>query len=313
MNKDVAYVLISLQIKKLIMIVNPQFFNYRLIISSLVVILIALGIYSYTSYESIKSHESFLVQEKHLIESELSEMLESYEDISEEYELVSDELEEAKKEIQTALDSLKILNGNLEVVSKYKTQLLALKTKNSLLLETIDSLSIENEKLVEEKRLAYNSIKEKNQAISNLESEKDSLNKTIDKAALIAATNVEAQAFKLGKGDRKKLTDKARRADALDICITIAENPIADSGNKDIYIQILTPENNVLSDKGAEKFGETTLIYSKKEVINYTNETIDICTMIKASNNDKPLKKGIYFVNVFNDDRMLNSSTFELK
>jgi len=295
------------------MVVNPQIFNYRLIISSLIVILIALGIYSYTSYSSIKSHESFLLQEKQLIEAELSEMLDSYEDISDDYELVSEELEQAKKEIQIALDSLKVLNSNLEVVSKFKTQLIALKTKNKVLLTTIDSLSVENERLANEKRLAYNSIRKKNRTISSLESEKDSLNKTIDKAGLIAATNVDAQAFKVVRGDRKKFTDKARRADALDICITIAENPIAESGNKTIYIQVLTPENNVLADQGAMQFGDNTLIYSKKEVLNYSNETIDLCTIIKASNNDKPLEKGLYYVNVFNDDRILNSSTFELK
>jgi hypothetical protein len=41
------------------MIVNPQIFNYRLIISSLIVVLIALGVYSYSSYEDMKSHEVF--------------------------------------------------------------------------------------------------------------------------------------------------------------------------------------------------------------------------------------------------------------
>lgn len=295
------------------MIVNPRLFNYRLINSSLIVILIALGIFSYTSYESVKSHESFLLQEKHLIESELSEMLESYEDISEDYELVSAELDEAKKEIQSALDSLKILNGNLEVVSKYKTQLLALKTKNSLLLETIDSLSIENKKLANEKRLVYNSLQEKNRTISSLELEKDALNETITKASLITATNVATQAFRKASYNKKKPTDKAKRTDALDICITIAENPIADAGNKTIYIQVLTPENNVLSDQGAVKFDETTLIYSKKELVSYENDTIDICTIIEASNNEKPLEKGLYFVNVFNENRLLHTSSFELK
>ena len=71
------------------MIVNPQLFNYRLIISSLIVVLIVLGAYSYSNYESIKSHESFLIQEKQLIESELSEMLDSYEEMSDDYNLVS--------------------------------------------------------------------------------------------------------------------------------------------------------------------------------------------------------------------------------
>jgi hypothetical protein len=294
------------------MIVNPQIFNYRLIISSLIVVLIALGVYSYSSYEDMKSHEVFLKQEKQLIESELSAMLENYEEISQDYELVSEELEAAKKEIQSALDSLKVLNGNLEVVTKYKAQLRALKTKNAVLLETIDSLSFANEQLLTDKQRAYSSIRQKNRAITSLEYEKDSLYRTIDKAALIAATNVDAKPFKLTRSNKKRPTSKARRADALDICITLAENPLADSGKKDIYIQILTPDNNVLSDQGAVTFGETTLIYSKKEVIKYTNETIDICSMIKADNNDKPLQKGIYYVNVFNDERMLNSSTFEL-
>lgn len=294
------------------MIVNPQIFNYRLIISSLIVVLIALGIYSYSSYEDMKSHEAFLIQEKKLIETELSEMLENYEDISEEYDLVSKELEAAKAEIQNALDSLKVLNGNLEVVTRFKAQLRALKTKNAVLVKTVDSLSWANEQLLDDKQRAFRSLKQREETISSLESEKDSLYNTIDKAALIAATNVEAKPFKIARGNKKKPTNKARRADALDICITLAENPLADSGNMDIYIQILTPDNNVLADQGAVEFGETTLIYSKKEVITYNNQTIDICSMIKASNSDRPLEKGIYFVNVFNDDRMLNSSTFEL-
>ena len=68
-----------------------------------------------------------------------------------------------------------------------------------------------------------------------------------------------------------------------------------------------------MSDQGAVKFDETTLIYSKKELISYENDTIDICTIIEASNNEKPLEKGLYFVNVFNENRLLHTSSFELK
>ena len=62
------------------MIVNPQLFNYRLIISSLLVVLTVLGIYSFTKYKSIESYEEFLKQEKVLIETELSDMLSSYDE-----------------------------------------------------------------------------------------------------------------------------------------------------------------------------------------------------------------------------------------
>ena len=85
------------------MIVNPQLFNYRLIISSLLVVLTALGIYSFTNYKSIKSYEEFLKQEKFLIEKELSEMLSSYDELSQDYDLMSSQLQEAKIETKVAL------------------------------------------------------------------------------------------------------------------------------------------------------------------------------------------------------------------
>lgn len=294
------------------MIVNPQIFNYRLIISSLIIVLVALGVYSYSSYQSIKSHESFLIQEKHLIESELSEILDSYEDISEQYQFVSADLEAAKKEIQQALDSLKILKGNLAVVSRYKAQLLVLKSKNEVLLKAVDSLHIQNQKLENETRLAYNTLKKKDQTISELTLTKDSLNKTIDKASLLTATRIESKAYRIGNGNKKRYTDKARRADALDVCITLAENVLTDAGNKTLYIQVVNPKNNVISDQGAVTFGDNTLIYSQKEIVSYNNKTVDICATITANVNDRPLEKGLYFVNVFHENRILGKTTFQL-
>ena len=91
------------------MIVNPQILNYRLIISSLVIVLVVLGGYSYSSYQSLKSHESFLAQEKSLIEEELSVMLFNFNSISEDYNFVSSDFEHAKIKIKSALDSLRLL------------------------------------------------------------------------------------------------------------------------------------------------------------------------------------------------------------
>ena len=95
------------------MIVNPQLFNYRLIISSLLVVLAVLGIFSFTNYQSIKSYEDFLKQEKHLIEVELSEMLKSYDDLSQDYDLMASQLQEVKLETKNALDSLRLLKSDL--------------------------------------------------------------------------------------------------------------------------------------------------------------------------------------------------------
>jgi hypothetical protein len=293
------------------MIVNPQLFNYRLIISSLLVVLTVLGIFSFTNYKSNKSYEEFLKQEKFLIEKELSEMLTSYDDLSQDYNLMAPQLKEAEAETKNALDSLRLLKSDLSIITRFKDQLIVLKSKSKVLLSTIDSLNTANIKLQKEKRYAQNTIEKKTLTINELEETNDSLNKTIDNAATLKASNIEAQAYKLKSG-KKRFTERARRANAIDVCITLAENPLTQKGKKNIYIQIVSPQGNVVSDQGEIIFGDTSLIFSKKEIINYDNDNLEICVAIIAANEDQPFLKGYYFINVFNENIKLGSTSIRL-
>ena len=294
------------------MIVNPQLFNYRLIISSLLVVLTVLGIYSFTNYKSIKSYEEFLKQEKFLIEKELSEMLLSYDDLSQDYNLIDSQLQKAKLETKNTLDSLRLLKSDLSIITRFKDQLVVLKSKSKVLLSTIDSLNSANIKLQKEKRYALNTIEKKTIAINELEETNDSLNEKIDNAAILKASNVDAQSYKLKSG-KKRFTERAKRANAIDVCINLSENPLTEKGRKDIYIQIVSPQGNVVSDKGEVVFGDTSLIYSKKEIINYNNDNLKICTAIVADDEDQPFVKGFYFINVFHENIKLGSTSIKLK
>jgi FtsZ-binding cell division protein ZapB len=294
------------------MIVNPQLFNYRLIISSLLIVLTVLGIFSLTNYKSVKSYENFLEQEKFLIEKELSEMLSSYDDLSQDYNLIALQLQEAKIETKNALDSLRLLKSDLSIITRYKDQLIVLKSKSKVLLSTIDSLNTINKKLEQEKRYALNTIKVKTTTINNLEETNDSLHKSIDNAAILKASNIKAQAYKLKSG-KKRFTERAKRTKAIDVYITLNENPLTLKGEKDIYIQIVSPQGNVISDKGEVIFGDTSLIFSKKEVVNYTNDSLEICTAIIADDADQPFLKGYYVINVFHENTKLGSTILKLE
>ena len=222
------------------------------------------------------------------------------------------QLLEAKLETKHALDSLRLLKGDLSIITKFKNHLIVLKSKSKLLIGTIDSLNSANIKLEKEKRYALNAVVKKTIAINELSETNDSLNKTIDNAAILKASNVKAQAYKLRSG-KKRFTEKAKRANTIDVCIMLSENPLTEKGKKDIYIQILSPDGNVVSDKGEIIFGKTSLIYSKKEVINYNNENLEICTAIVAPDEDQPFLKGYYFINVFHENIKLGSTSIKLK
>ena len=113
------------------MIVNPQLFNYRLIIGSLIIAIAGLTFFSVTNYKSVKEHQQYLEQEKKLVETELSQMITRYDDIASTNDYMSSKLKDAKNATKTALDSLLLLKSDISVISRFKAQVLDFKNYNS--------------------------------------------------------------------------------------------------------------------------------------------------------------------------------------
>ncbi|WP_298898435.1 hypothetical protein [uncultured Psychroserpens sp.] len=294
------------------MIVNPQSFNYRLIIGSLIVAVAVLTVYSFTSYQSIVSHQQFLEQEKKLVESELSQMITRYDDVSISNDLISSQLEDAKKRTRITLDSLRMLRSDLSVLSKFKRQLFNLKARNKILFKTVDSLDEVNKNLEKQKLLAYNELRKQKRENSTLLKENEDLEKSIEIGAKLTANSFRAKGFEKFFG-AKRSSNKAKRVQSIEVCFTLAENSLTEAGEKELYIQILNPRNNVVADKGAIHFGNSSLIYSARKVVNYDNKVIEVCIDVDADIDEQPLVSGMYYVSIFHEDRKLGSTEVKLK
>lgn len=293
------------------MIVNPLYFNYRLIIGSLVVAIAVLSVFSFSNYESVKEHQQFLEQEKKLVESELSQMIERYDDVANTNDLMDSKLKEAKYATKTALDSLRLLKSDVSVISRFKGQLATFKDQNKLLFETIDSLNIVNQDLHKEKLFVNNELREQLNANSLLQKKNESLNKTIEKGALMTANSFKAVAFENRNGGLYE-TNKAIKAETIQVCFTLAENALTEKGEKELHIQIVNPKNNVVADKGSVEFDMSSLIYSTKTRVNYNNKVVDICTNVMSDPLERPLTKGTYYISVFYKNRKLGGAQVEL-
>lgn len=286
------------------MIVNPQLFNYRIITGSLIIAIAVLSIYSFTNYKSAKAHEQFLEQERTLISSELTSMLTQYDQVSISNDLISAELEDAKSRAKLALDSIHILQGDIEVYSKYKHQLSFLREQNIKLFRSVDSLRDVNVQLEEEKYSVAEELKIKSAENLALKQKNDKLTTKIEMGSKIYVSNFDVKAFTNSKGQRTE-TRKAVNADNIEVCLTLSENVLTEAGKKELYIQIVNPANNVVADKGAVNFGDQSLIYSAKNTVYYDNEAKDICVNVKADPGDKPLEKGLYYVSVFHNAKKI--------
>ncbi|MFC4723123.1 hypothetical protein ACFO5O_12375 [Geojedonia litorea] len=293
------------------MIVNPQLFNYRLITGSLIVVIAAVTVYSFTNNQSIEAHQQFLEQEKKLVENELSHMIQRYDDVYSTNSLIASQLEIAKLDAKNALDSIRLIRSDVAVISKVKQRVSVLQSKNNRLFHTIDSLKDVTLQLQEDKLLAFNELQKERSENKYLAEKHKALLKSIEEASILKANAFSAKAFN-GISEQAVITHKASKAKSIEVCFTIAENSLAPKGEKDIYVQVLNPLNNVFADKGAINFDDSSLIYSLKKVVSYQNQVIDICLNINADEDDQPLIEGTYYINVFNKDRRLGSTQLQL-
>src|SRR5690606_26340130 len=99
----------------------------------------------------------------------------------------------------------------------------------------------------------------------------------VEKAQRLVVMNLRTQGIKEKSSGREVVTEKARRADKLKVCFSIAQNEVAQSGDKLYYVQIIDSKNNVLGEKKVENFGDQTLTYSFTTTVAYENKSVDVC------------------------------------
>ena len=87
---------------------------------------------------------------------------------------------------------------------------------------------------------------------------------------------------------------------------------MTEAGDKELYVQVIDPKNNVLGANGQVQFDDEVLNYSIISRFNYENRNLDICEYISASDESK-FEEGRYRVNVFNDNELISASEFVLK
>jgi len=108
-------------------------------------------------------------------------------------------------------------------------------------------------------------------------------------------------------------TERARRSDKIRICFTVAKNKLVQVGDKELFVQVIDPKNNILGVNEQITFGEEVLNYSLISKFNYENQSLPICEYLAKKNDDVDFEKGTYKVNVFNGKELVTSSQFTMK
>ena len=283
----------------------------KIILVITLVLLFGTGFYTLNLYNSNIETQEQLIAEKELVLKDLNNMAAQYDIAIDNNDVANNKLIQARERIEGLMDSLKISDNNVRSLWRYKKKFLdlqdemkelmlennTLKEENSMLTNTLDSTKVQlNDRIV------YN---------DSLLNQNTQLASIVRDASVLSAVSLKGLGVIIRSSGKLIPTERASRADELKICYTVPKNKLVTTGEKDFFVQILDPKNNILGENKQINFEEKILNYSLSSKFNYTGKNLDICEFVKPRG--KKFEKGRYIVNIFDEAILVSSSQFMLK
>ncbi len=204
-------------------------------------------------------------------------------------ELTQQELARAQQEIK----SLRYF------VSRYSSDITDLKQKNHVLTAERDSL-----------RSTVNDV---NEHATRLERQNSELNNKVKIASALKVARFEVAAFKVKNNGRETEVTRAAAAKKFKIAFTIADNSIAQRGMHEIYIRVVDPNGNLITDDNESFFSANgdDLQYTYKTAIDFDNTPSKLYSVDWM--NPKEFQKGVYTVLLYSDASTMGSASITLR
>jgi hypothetical protein len=247
------------------------------------------------------------------IKENLKQMLNQYSELKTDNTALSDSINLEKQKIEALLAELQD-NKQRSAYEIYKLnkENQTLRTIMQGYVRTIDSLNTQNIALKQE-------VQVKDQKLTQVTSERDKvlnqnqeLEAKVNLGSQLQATGIVATAFKLRDNGKQVETTKADRANMLKACFTVNENKISKAGNKRVFMRVITPSGDVLTNKSSIEFqfGENKGLCSSYRDINYQNVATDMCIFFE---NEGDFIKGEYIIELYCERALIGKSSFALK
>ena len=278
-----------------------------------IALFIGLGIFSSSLYKEKKQNEKVLISEKTKVLNELNQMAAQYDVAMSENNVVNQNLVDAKERIEGLIDSLKMSENNMKSLWKYKTKYLSLQKEMDYILTENDKLKVENQMLAISLDSTKVELVQRTMFTDSLLVQNTALADVVESAAILSANSMKASGVLERSSGKQIPMEKASRSDKIRICFTVAKNKLVEAGDKELFVQVIDPKNNILGSNEQVVFGEETLNYSLISKFSYENQSLPICEYIAKKDKKDDFEKGTYKVNVFNGKELVTSTQFSMR
>jgi predicted nuclease with TOPRIM domain len=176
----------------------------------------------------------------------------------------------------------------------------------------IEELKKENTTLAIERDTLKNNLATVNEKATALEQKNQELDTKVKVASAIKIGSATVVAYKIKNSGKEDDVTKAKQAQKIKINFTVASNAVAEKGLHDVYIRIVDPTGNLITqtDSGTFNADSQDLQYTYKTAIDFRDDgstyTID---WLNAS----PFQKGTYTVLLYADGYTMGKTSIFLK
>jgi FtsZ-binding cell division protein ZapB len=260
--------------------------------------------------EQTQQQVASITSEKDNVTVMLENMLSSYDTLKTDNEQLTVEMEAQREQIEGLLDQVK--RGKYDI-SKAKKEAETLRKIMKGYVATIDSLNQANQELMAKNVGLTQELGEVTGQKEALSTEKQALEGKIAKGAILHTTAINAGALFMRSSGKQVETDRAKKAEMVKCCFTLGQNTVTDSGDKTIYMRVISPDGSVLpaSDPNNRfKFNGVEGEFSAKREVNYQNQAVDVCVFWNGTNE---MRTGQYIVEIYESGAQVSKASFDLK
>ncbi len=287
----------------------------KIIVIASVVVAILCGCVGYLIYslnEKSAEHDEMIKlaeMDKREMENEYAQFAKQYNEMKTQInnDSLIAQLDKEQQRTEELLAELKrVKSTDAAEIARLKKELATVRAIMRGYILEIDSLNRLNQALTTENQQIKAQYSQAQTHISSLQSEKESLSDKVAIASQLDATGISMTA----KNKRGKNARKIKDAKQLVVNFTIAKNITAPTGMKSIYVRILKPTNEVLTNGHTFPYENKNLEYSMKRDIEYTGEEQNVTLYWDVN---EFLSAGTYRVSIFADGNNIGnrSVTFE--
>jgi len=224
----------------------------------------------------------------------------------------TNEIAKAKIEIRNILNKK---NATAAELAKAKTLIAGLNDKIASMEQEVARLTQENQGLTQDKVVLTQEKEKLTQDLTTTTEAKQGLEKKVDVASTLNATNIQITAFDIKKNGKEKETTTAKRVDKIVISFDVA-NRIIQSGNADVYVCVIGPDGKPVA---AEKLGSGTFSTREEGDKPFTAKvSVDLQTGTKknvefAFNPGEKFQVGSYTIQIYHNGFKIGEGTRTLK